>query len=294
MILLISVVVGGLALLLIGNVFFHIAMGRRHAAVRNELADGRSVGTGSREGGAYREPAAMGDGSTPGADAAASGGVPFTEGFLQWDPEIGFRRSPFREAIGHRDGVVCFESDAANAALWQDASADLAELTSLPLAECYYGAGSYEVEPFLARDPGVGPLTATRVLEALRARNFQSEHIQDLHRTQIAYPGYIGYSINDEVHTDPEGQNLFYRPGYDDEHDEELETSDEDTRDAMETVAVHEGLEALVAGRLWYVLLHEDGGTACPLVALFAVGRSRRGGHLIGVASQQICHNLCD
>lgn len=50
----------------------------------------------------------------------------------------------------------------------------------------------------------------------------------------------------------------------------------------------------VVEGPLWYVLLHETAGESCHLVALFAVGRSATGSHLVGVASQQVCHNYCD
>jgi len=97
---------------------------------------------------------------------------PFVEGFLQWDPEMGFRQSPFTEPVGHRDGVVCFASDAADEGLWRVAGRDLDTLGALQLGETYYGAASYAVEAFLAGDPGAGALTGARVLEALRARNF--------------------------------------------------------------------------------------------------------------------------
>ncbi len=250
-------------------------------------------------GGAYRERGAGKASATEAPPPTAAKSTPvakprFSEGFLHWDPETGFRQSPFTERIGHREGVVCFESDAADDALWQEASADLRALAELPLGQCYRGAGTYDVEPFLAADPGAGPLTGAGVLRALRARNFRSDYILDLDQTAIPYPGYVGYSLNDEVHTDVEGQHLFYRPGTDEEHDEELAADPRAREDAMETLEVLGALEGLTTGPLWFVLLHEDGGTACPLVVLFAVGRSRRGEHLIGVASQQVCHNLCD
>ncbi|MBO6937360.1 MAG: hypothetical protein JJ863_20475 [Deltaproteobacteria bacterium] len=248
-------------------------------------------------GGAYRGSAkrvGQGSESEPTAPpVAAPRADAFAEGFLHWDPETGFRQSPFTEPIGHRGGTVCFESDASDDTLWREAAEDLAALVELPLADCFYGSGSHRVEPFVAAAAGAGPLTGAEVLRALRARNFRSDYVLDLQRTELPCAGYVGYSINDELHTDVDGQHLFYR-GDDEEEDEELRADPSAWRDALTSRAVHEGLGLLVRGPLWYVLLHEDGGTACPLVVLFAVGRSKRGDHLIGVASQQICHDLCD
>ena len=53
-------------------------------------------------------------------------------------------------------------------------------------------------------------------------------------------------------------------------------------------------LQAEVAGPLYFVLLHEDDGKECELVVVFALGKSRRGPRLLGVVTQQGCHNLCD
>lgn len=214
----------------------------------------------------------------------------FSETFL-YRKDGCFKESPFAEPIGHREGVVCFESDVGRATMWSGADADLETLRGLSLEDCYYGAGGYSIEPFVASGGGS---TAAEVLSSLRVRNFGSEHIRSLDRTHIDSPGYHAGTSNDEIHSDPVGQGLFYKVGYDPDQDEELNEDPEARQAAMTSAETHQALRALVEGPLWYVLLHENAGESCHLVALFAVGRSATGSHLVGVASQQVCHNYCD
>ncbi len=214
----------------------------------------------------------------------------FEETFLDRE-HGGFAQLPFDEQLGVHDGVVCFASDTEHAAFWRNAREDLAEVRSWHLDVCYYGAANYAIWPFAATIQSKSPLTAAAVLRALRVRNFGSEHVSSLDVSELPHTGYRPGTANDEIHTDGKAQVLFYVPG-DKDVDDDLEG--EDLADARASAEAHEALRALVDGPLFYVLLHEDGGQGCSLVALFAVGRSRRGAHLVGVASQQRCLNLCD
>lgn len=205
-----------------------------------------------------------------------------------------WRKTPFTEPIGLRGTVVCFASDADSALLWSDASRDIEDLAALKLGRCHYGAADYPIHPVVATIPRGVELTGAAVLRALRVRAFGSAHIRDLDRVKLPHPGYQPHTANDEIHTDASAQFLFYVSGRDDDDDDDDDLEGPEVELARRSAAAHEGLGALVEGPLHYVVLHEDSGRGGQLVALFAVGRSRRSAHLIGVASQQVCHNLCD
>lgn len=199
---------------------------------------------------------------------------------------------PLNEQIGTRGPLLTFESSfrgdqGQSPGLYED----LAFLYHLRLGDCYYGAATCPIHPFLCELPEFeGSYHASDVLRALKASNFRSEHIRNLEVTAVAYPGYDAWSINDEIHNDITKQFLFVRPGH--MEDRSIQDYERDQR-------THESLRDRVSNRkLWYVLLHNwlpgpeiDRGM---WVVLFAVGRSVRGNRLIGVVSHQMCHNLCD
>jgi uncharacterized protein (TIGR02996 family) len=205
---------------------------------------------------------------------------------------------PFREPIGTRGAVVTFQSAFWGDAAWQPGlEEDLRFLCGLRLTECEYGAASCPVHPFLCElGAGRGPLTGTKVLRALKASDFRSQHIRSLDARTIPYPGYHPGTDNDEIHNDPNEQCLFPRP------EDVPEAGDEDAGDGPAgRQAVHEALSSsVVGGQVWYVLLHSRTGPAAEefgrgsWVVLFAVGHSHRGNRLLGVVSHQVCHNLCD
>ena len=121
------------------------------------------------------------------------------------------------------------------------------------------------------------PLTGTKVLAAIKAADFRTEHIADLNATEIPSVGYHPLTANDEIHTDFAGQYMF-------EHESE----------GAANKGTHGALRRYVTGgRLWYVLLH-TGGRPCSMVTLLAVGRSPHGNRLVGAIASQVCHNLCD
>jgi uncharacterized protein (TIGR02996 family) len=201
---------------------------------------------------------------------------------------------PFTEHIGLRGRIMTFASQFHDEDAWESGLPhDLQTLCSLQLSECYYGAGTASVHPFICQlQAKPGPLTGADILKALKARNFRSRHIQSLEATKIPYPGYHpsgGMGVdNDEIHNDFFAQYIFQRP--DQENDEDLD----------ESRGVHGLLKrAVVDGQLWYVLLHitpEQSGQFMysNYVILFAVGKSLAGDRLLGVVTHQVCHNLCD
>lgn len=205
---------------------------------------------------------------------------------------------PFRERIGTRGSVVTFESAFRGDKAWQEGTPeDLAFLHQLQLSDCEYGAARCPVHPFICElDARNQPLTGVGVLNALKAADFRSQHIQSLDVPAIPYPGYHPGTDNDEVHNDPQRQCLF--PRSEDVPDVD---GDDEAGGLASRQAVHEALRgAVVDGRLWYVLLHSraglppDGLDRGRWVVLFAIGRSLRGERLIGVVSNQLCRNLCD
>jgi len=201
---------------------------------------------------------------------------------------------PFAEQIGTRGAIVTFESEFLDEKQFdQGLIRDLRFLSQLELGECYYGAATCPVHPFICQLKNRwGPLTGVDILAALRPRDFRSRFIQNLEATSIPFPGYHpgdGSSIeNDEIHNDFAEQHVFQtgNKGSEEEVDEFSGT--------------HGILKRLVAdGKLWYVLLHTTPAQVAEFrlsrfVVLFAVGQSPNGERLIGVVTHQVCHNLCD
>lgn len=227
-------------------------------------------------------------------------GRPFEPDPIWQDEAIDPPDRLFREAFGKRGGVYTFESafrgettDLAGLA------SDLAFITSLELGNCFSGASSNAMLPFLAELLDDRPLTGSAVLAGLKVHRFRCQHIENLDAADIPAPGYQPNTLNDEVHTDPNTQYLFWCP--DDAEGAPGEYGESSRR-------LHAALRGRVEdGKLWYVLLHtwdeesaedeasewageDKGGT----VVLFAVGRSRFGRRLLGVVTCQTCHNLCD
>lgn len=212
-------------------------------------------------------------------------------------------RPPFSEPVGWRGDVITLESHFCSPRSYEPSLlTDLRAVCGQNLGSTAYGAGSFEIMPFLCElDPDPQPLTGSRVLRTLKAKNFRSNYIESLDSTYIPYPGYhpgSGRGVeNDEIHNDFLDQRIFAaRNG-----------PHIDCADPFE--GIHGKLKRAVAdGQLWYVLLHTDpvgiDGRPGPrgpneyafsqYVILFAVGRSQNGDRLLGVVTQQVCHNLCD
>jgi hypothetical protein len=203
---------------------------------------------------------------------------------------------PFTEPIGTRGALLTFESDFRDGGHFDEGLLkDLRFLAQLDLGECAYGAASCPVHPFLCelKDTGQNRLTGLAVLKSLRARELPTRQARWLKDTSLPSPGRdliddTGKEDN-EIHNDFDEQFLF--PRGDEDSEEEPD----------ETDGTHGRLKnAVVGGQLWYVLLHtaptpvEDTDVKLSRYAvLFAVGRSKNGNRLMGVASHQVCHNLC-
>lgn len=88
--------------------------------------------------------------------------------------------------------------------------------------------------------------------------------------------------INDEIHNDYGNNYIFKRPN---------EEQDESPNYYYE-------LKKIVKdGIIWFVLFHVDGHNdmySREMVDLYAVGFSKITNSLIGIKTQQVCHNLCD
>lgn len=192
---------------------------------------------------------------------------------------------PFKEPIGTRGAVITFGSAFSDDGAWDaQLMPDLRFLCELELRNCYYGAATCPVHPFICEcTTEHDAMTGAEVLAALKPRNFRSEHIATLNATEIPFPGYHPNTDNDEIHNDSGEQNIF-------DYDESTESS-----------GAHGALKRYVKdGKLWYVLLHmtpeelAESFWASRYVVLLAVGRSPNGRRLVGVISHQVCHNLCD
>src|SRR5262249_34954006 len=157
---------------------------------------------------------------------------------------------PFAEPIGTRGAIVTFESDFRDESCWgQGLMDDLRFLREFELGECYYGAATCPLHPFVCQLKSERrPLTGADVLAALRPRDFRSRYIQTLEATSIPFPGYHpgdGNDIkNDEIHNGFAGQHIFQKES-------------EDGEDGDEFSGSHGVLKRFVVdGKLWYVLLH--------------------------------------
>ena len=201
---------------------------------------------------------------------------------------------PFAEPIGTRGSIVTFKSDFCEEMSWdQGLMPDLKLLTGLELKECFYGAATCPVHPFVCELKSKRrPLTGALVLNSVRPRAFRSSYIKNLDGTNIPFPGYHpgdGTGIqNDEVHNDFNQQNIF----------EHRDNENNKRIDAMS--GTHGELKRYVAGgQLWYVLLHTkpekvERFQLSRYAVLLAIGRSPNGDRLLGVISHQVCYNLCD
>jgi uncharacterized protein (TIGR02996 family) len=201
---------------------------------------------------------------------------------------------PFSERIGTRGAVVTFESDFRDERSWdRGLMRDVGSLTALQLEECYYGAATCPVHPFICGlDAERRPLSGAVILASLRPSAFRSRYIQTLEATGIPFPGYHpgdGSGIhNDEIHNDFEAQYIFQH-------------SDEDSEEKVDALSgAHGVLGRYIAGsQLWYVLLHTtpqqiEGFQFSRYAILLAVGQSPSGDRLPGVVTHQVCHDLCD
>jgi uncharacterized protein (TIGR02996 family) len=205
---------------------------------------------------------------------------------------------PLTETIGTRGSVVTLASSFRDEKAWCPGLVDdLRFLRGLPRANCFSGAAACPLHPFLCEvEKGGKRLPGIKLLRSLKVRAFRCEHISSLLTSKIPYPGYNPGTANDWIHTDADESHLFPGPG--DEHD------------APNCDAVHTALRAHVAGPLWYCLFHswadideseyddvedmEADRRESRWVVLFAVGKSKDGKRLVGVVTQQVCHNLCD
>jgi uncharacterized protein (TIGR02996 family) len=197
---------------------------------------------------------------------------------------------PFAEAIGFRGRVVTFERAFRDRAWEPGLSSDVALLAELPEQRCCYGAADFPVYPFITPFAPAGPrTTAAEVLAALHPRAFRGGRVPRLDVEQLPYAGYHPGGTegpSDEIHSDFAAQYVFNHGD-----DDGLTTEADGTHGVLK--------RAVVDGRLWYVLIHttpqryQDFLFSAEVV-LFAVGRSLTGDRLIGVVTQQVCHNLCD
>lgn len=209
---------------------------------------------------------------------------------------------PLAEMIGLRGPLATFQSQFdCRYPLDVGLARDVEFLRQLELDDCYYGAGSYRIYPFVCGSPlscsrdserrwlrrlfrarREGP-TGQDIVSAVKARHFRSEHIKKLAKTYIPFPGYHPDTDNDEVHNDFDGQYIF-------SHEEGVD----------EFAGAHGALKRYAAdGRLWYVLTHTNPQLYGEFlishqVILFALGHSPCGSRLVGVVTHQACHNLCD
>ncbi|MCP4251541.1 MAG: hypothetical protein GY778_31270 [bacterium] len=186
---------------------------------------------------------------------------------------------PLTEPIVRRGAVATFLSQIDG-----DGGDDPEFLATLSLGECWYGAASCRVFPFVCELPdAANPPTARDIVRAVKAKHFRSQHIASLDTTYIPFPGYHPGTENDEVHNDFQEQHVFCSEDGIGEFD-----------------GAHGALKHYVVdGRLWYVLLHT---TPKPhgefmfseYVILFVLGKSPRAARCVGVVTHQVCHNLCD
>jgi hypothetical protein len=175
----------------------------------------------------------------------------FADDFLERS-EGAFRRTPFDDALGTWGPWVTFRSATPFLASDPSLDDDLAALRALPLGACTYGAECNPLRPFTAPLAFAAAATAPTADEVLRA---------------LQVPGAL--EGKDALHRDPTRQALFTRP----DHEHAYESAPDAKQ--LASRAALAGLEALIAGPLFFGLFHEHAGQPCQLVVLFAVGRSR-------------------
>ncbi len=223
--------------------------------------------------------------SASAAELLAELGVSFLkQRFRRYDFGFGWPVRPFCATLGKRGGVATFSSHFRGDFLTDVGMArDFRLATALPsmgLDECYYGAASHRLYPFLCELPSVRrPVTAADILRGLNVRAFQSDHILNLDVSSLPFPGYYPGTNNDEIHNNFSEQHLFR------------------CESAEDAEFGHHGvLKRYVRdGRVWYVLLHTWGRRRRgSLVTLIAAGHSPHGQRLVGLVTHQMCHNLCD
>src|SRR5262249_17988401 len=121
---------------------------------------------------------------------------------------------PFAEPIGTRGAVLTFQSAFRTESSWgRGLMHDLQFLCRLDLKECHFGAATCPIHPFICEiEAPRQRLTGADVIAALKASNFQSEHIKSLDATTIRFPGYHPNTLNDEIHNDFMEQHVFQTP----------------------------------------------------------------------------------
>ena len=202
---------------------------------------------------------------------------------------------PFANVLGRRGGLLTFSDSFRTADSWFDElMADLRWLMGFVLGDCAFGAASCPIHPFACEIPaGVNVRTAEGVLAALHVTDFRSEHISSLDEAELCWPDYQPATVNDEIHNDFAGQKLFPTDCVNEEIRQQYLEWGIDP-DVPELLRNH-----VADGKLWYLLLHcwtgaDSGRTKGQWVVLLAVGQSSDGRRLVGVISNQMCHNQCD
>lgn len=195
---------------------------------------------------------------------------------------------PFNEQLGTRGSVITFASAfRGEVEIGPSILKDLRFLTELDLPEYWEGPAGCPIHPFICELSPHNSLTAAEVLNTLKCREFQSEDIVDLDRTEITSPGYNPTMYNDRIHNDPNGQTMF--------PEEDL-----DIGGALYSANAFLRLTDYVRdGQLWHVLLHSrihipKHWHKHSWVVLFMVGQSPHGERLIGFISHQMCRGFCD
>ena len=199
--------------------------------------------------------------------------IPFTERFGLWGAVAGFERF---EALAAPTGVL---------------DREIARVSGIGFHDIAYGSATYPLHPFLCpwADPDRAPRTCRDILSTLHVRNFTGDPRQNLdapppdEHVQVGRPPYT-----DWLHRDPLEQFCFTRDDHEELYDDELTESDEASREAYERLC------QLVDDDLTHLVLHERHDETNELVVALSFGPSPRGPWLIGVATQQICHNACD
>lgn len=185
----------------------------------------------------------------------------------------------FKDPLALEDGLVTPKSQVGQ---FSADHTDVRFLKSQDWEICYYGAIQDAVLPFLMeiKHCYTKPPSGDHLLEHLGIQSFNSQRVKDLSQTVLPFPAYKpGAEKEDQLHTDWRNQPIFCV---------------EDTHDA--SFLRHLALKNFVLEEhLYYLLLHDkEGEDWSPFVALLAVGLSPDGRHIVGVVTNNMCHNLCD